>query len=76
VIVERKPNKLSDVYQLKVDLKPVTRCEPPEGTRCDLELGRTGMSLREAKYHALLNPGHYVVRDQTTRTCYVLEVEP
>lgn len=67
--------KLSDVYWLKVELRPITRCEPPAGTRCPLELGNAYLTHADAKRHAFENPGHYVVRDQTTRASYALEVE-
>lgn len=64
---------LSDVFWLQVELRPVTRCEPPEGARCYLELGSTVPTAAEAKRHARDYPGHYVVRDQTTRSTYVLD---
>lgn len=69
-----RPRRLSDVFFLKVRLRPVTRCEPPEGQRCCLAEGSTLLTHAQAKLHALESPGHYVVREETTRTTFMLEV--
>ena len=65
----------SGVYFQTVKLTPITRCEPPEGQTCPLRNGTAGMYHSQAKQHARENPGHYVIREQVTRTSFVVEAD-
>lgn len=64
--------RISDVMWRRVDLRPITHCEPPKGQTCRWEAMSSERDANDCRRHALAHPGHQVIRDVVSRTGYWL----